>query len=117
LTALGFRLVSGGTDNHLILIDLTPKGVTGAQAEAALDKAHVTVNKNMIPFDSRKPFDPSGIRIGTPTLTSRGMRESEMKEVARFIDDAVRNWQNDEALARVRASVIDLCKRHPFYES
>jgi glycine hydroxymethyltransferase len=117
LTALGFRLVSGGTDNHLILIDLTPKNVTGKQAEAALDKAHVTVNKNMIPFDSRKPFDPSGIRIGTPTLTSRGMRESEMKEVASFIDAAVRNWENDAELARVRDRVIELCKRFPFYES
>jgi glycine hydroxymethyltransferase len=116
LTALGFRLVSGGTDNHLILIDLTPKGVTGLQAETALDKAHITVNKNMIPFDARKPFDPSGIRIGTPTLASRGMRESEMREVARFIDEAVRNWQDDAALARVRERVIELCKQFPFYE-
>jgi len=116
LTSLGFRLVSGGTDNHLILIDLTPKNVTGAQAEAALDKAHITVNKNMIPFDPRKPFDPSGIRIGTPTLTSRGMRESEMRDVARFMDAAVRNWQDDAALARVRDGVVDLCKRFPFYE-
>jgi len=116
LTALGFRLVSGGTDNHLILIDLTPKNVTGKQAEAALDKAHVTVNKNMIPFDSRKPFDPSGIRIGTPTLTTRGMKESEMRAVAGFIDEAVRNWQSDAALAKVKAKVLDLCARFPFYE-
>ncbi len=116
LNALGFRLVSGGTDNHLILIDLTPKNVTGKQAEAALDKAHITVNKNMIPFDSRKPFDPSGIRIGTPTLTSRGMQESEMREVARFMDDAVRNWQDDVALEKVKLGVLDLCKRFPFYE-
>ncbi|MEM0475455.1 MAG: serine hydroxymethyltransferase [Candidatus Norongarragalinales archaeon] len=116
LTALGFRLVSGGTDNHLILIDLTSKGVTGLQAETALDKAHITVNKNLIPFDPRKPVDPSGIRIGTPVLTTRGMRESEMKEVARLIDDAIRNWQNDEMLARVKTRVLELCDKHPFYE-
>ena len=116
LNALGFRLVSGGTDNHLILIDLTPKNVSGKQAEAALDKAHITVNKNMIPFDSRKPFDPSGIRIGTPTLTSRGMRESEMREVARFMDAAVRGWNDDAALEKVKSGVLDLCARFPFYE-
>ncbi len=116
LVSLGFRLVTGGTDNHLVLVDLQKKNVTGKQAETALDKANITVNKNMIPFDPRKPFDPSGIRLGTPTLTSRGMKESEMKEVALCIAQAVDNWQDDAKLALVRQRVVDLCKQFPIYQ-
>src|SRR3989338_8232720 len=85
LQKYGFRLVSGGTDNHLILVDLQNKNVTGKEAEAALDKARITVNKNMVPFDTRSPFDPSGIRLGTPAITSRGMKEEEMKQIASFL--------------------------------
>src|SRR4029079_9556404 len=90
----GFDLVSGGTDNHLILVDLTNKGVAGKPAAQALDRARITTNYNTVPFDPRKPFDPSGIRIGTPAVTTRGMREAEMKRIAGWIDqvvDAVRD--------------------------
>ena len=111
----GLRLVTGGTDNHLLLVDLTPKGLTGKQAETALDRAHITVNKNTIPFDTRKPFDPSGIRLGTPTITSRGMDEHDMSQVAALILKALDNWQDDTALDRVKAEVIELCSRHPIY--
>ena len=85
LTRAGFRLVSGGTDNHLILIDMTSKGLTGKIAEAALGRAGITVNKNLIPFDKRKPMDPSGIRMGTPALTTRGLREDAIRQVAAWI--------------------------------
>ncbi len=115
LTSQGLRLVTGGTDNHLLLVDLQPKNVTGKQAETALDKAGITVNKNMIPFDPRKPFDPSGIRLGTPTLTSRGMKESEMMEVGRLIVKAIGNWQDEYALAGVNAEVRELCRQFPIY--
>ncbi len=116
LMARGLRLVTGGTDNHLILVDLQPKGVTGKQAETALDKAHITVNKNTVPFDPRKPFDPSGIRMGTPTLTSRGMMESEMKLVGELIAKAIENWNNELALEKIRGEVIELCSKFPIYE-
>ena len=111
----GLRLVTGGTDNHLLLVDLTPKGITGKQAETALDKAHITVNKNTIPFDARKPFDPSGIRLGTPTITSRGMREGEMQQVASLILKALGNWQDETALGRVKSEVGELCGQFPIY--
>ncbi|VVB67215.1 Serine hydroxymethyltransferase [Candidatus Norongarragalina meridionalis] len=115
LQAGGLRLVTGGTDNHLLLVDLSDKGVSGKEAEIALDKANITVNKNMIPFDKRKPFDPSGIRLGTPVLTTRGMKESEMKEVGRLIVKAVGKWNDEAMLANVKAEVIDLCKDFQFY--
>ncbi len=115
LMAHGLRLVTGGTDNHLLLVDLRSKNVTGKQAEHALDKAYITVNKNMIPFDPRKPFDPSGIRLGTPTLTSRGMAESEMKEVGALIAKAIDNWQDAASLESVRNGVLELCKQFPIY--
>ena len=109
----GFALVSGGTDNHLMLVDVTAKGVTGKQAEHALDAAGITVNKNMIPFDPRKPLDPSGIRIGTPALTTRGMKEAEMRRIARWISDVLAAPGDAGLLERVRGGVRDLCQQFP----
>lgn len=113
LQAAGFPLVSGGTDNHLLLVDVTPKGLTGKQAEQALDRAGITVNKNMIPFDKRKPLDPSGIRIGTPALTTRGMKESEMRCIAGWMVDVLNNHNDSTTLDRVRNQVIELCQQYP----
>ena len=114
LTRAGYRLVSGGTDNHLILVDVFGKGgVTGKQAEKSLDAAGITVNKNMIPFDPRKPLDPSGIRIGTPALTTRGMKEPEMRQVARWICDVLARPDDDDLISRVRGSVRELCEQFP----
>ncbi len=94
----GFNIVSGGTDNHLMLIDLSNKNVTGKQAEIALEQAGITVNKNMVPFDKRSPFVTSGIRIGTPALTTRGMKEKEMETIAGIIDKAISNIENEKIL-------------------
>lgn len=116
LNAEGIRLVTGGTDNHLLLIDLRSQNVTGQQAETALDAAHITVNKNTIPYDPRSPFDPSGIRLGTPTLTSRGMKESEMTLVGQFMARAIKGWDKPSELAAVKSGVLDLCKQFPIYE-
>ncbi len=110
----GFPIVSGGTDNHLMLIDVfTKAGIGGKQAEAALDAAGITVNKNMIPYDPRKPMDPSGIRIGTPALTTRGMKEPEMKQIARWITDVLAKPADDDLISRVRGSVRELCEHFP----
>lgn len=111
----GFTLVSGGTDNHLILVDLRNKKVTGQEAENALDKAGITVNKNMIPYDPRTPFDPSGIRLGTPAITTRGMKESEMKTIGELISNAIENSKNYVNLAKIRQEVLDLCKDFQVY--
>lgn len=111
----GFNLVTGGTDNHLLLIDLTNKGVTGGQAEKALDKAGITVNKNTVPFDPRKPYDPSGIRLGTPALTTRGMKEGEMATIADWINTAIAHWQDEAVLARIRGEVKELTVKFPLY--
>lgn len=114
LTAAGLRLVSGGTDNHLLLVDVTSRqGLTGKIAEKSLDKAGITVNKNMIPYDSRTPFDPSGVRFGTPALTTRGMKETEMKRVAGWIIAALDAADNDEALERIRQEVREFCQSYP----
>jgi glycine hydroxymethyltransferase len=113
LTAAGFALVSGGTDNHLMLVDVTTKGATGKQAEHALDAAGITVNKNMIPFDPRKPLDPSGIRLGTPALTTRGMKEPEMRQIARLITAVLAHPDDAAATERVKGAVIELCKQFP----
>lgn len=113
LMRAGFPIVSGGTDNHLMLVDVTAKGTTGKQAEHALDAAGITVNKNMIPFDPRKPLDPSGVRIGTPALTTRGMREGEMKQIAQWITAVLSAPTDAAVLARVRGSVAELCARFP----
>jgi glycine hydroxymethyltransferase len=116
LVAAGLRLVSGGTDNHLMLVDLRPKKLTGKVAEEALGKAGITVNKNMIPWDPEKPMTTSGIRVGTPALTTRGMGPAEMREVAALIGRALDAPGDDAALARVRGEVKDLCRRFPMYE-
>ena len=115
LTTAGFRLVSGGTDNHLMLVDVFSKGITGKVAEAALDKAGITVNKNAIPFDPNPPMVASGIRVGTPAVTTRGMREGEMDTVAELITRALRTPDDDRALAMVRTEVETLCRKFPLY--
>jgi glycine hydroxymethyltransferase len=115
LGAAGFRLVSGGTDNHLMLVDVFSKGLTGKLAEAALGKAGITVNKNAIPFDRNPPMVASGIRVGTPAITSRGMREPEMDRVAEFIARALASPEDDLALARVKVEVEALCRKFPLY--
>ncbi len=113
----GFRIVAGGTDCHLFSVDLRPKNATGKEAEEALDKAGITVNKNAIPYDPQKPFIASGVRIGTPAITTRGMGEREMDEVASLIDDALKVRTDDAALARVKEGVTALCRRFPIYPS
>jgi glycine hydroxymethyltransferase len=115
LSAAGFRLVSGGTDNHLMLVDVFSKGITGKAAEAALGKAGITVNKNAIPFDQNPPMVASGIRVGTPAITSRGMREPEMDRVAEFIAAALASPDDDAALGRVKGEVEALCRKFPLY--
>ena len=115
LTSSGFRLVSGGTENHLMLVDVFSKGVTGKVAEAALGKAGITVNKNAIPFDRHPPMVASGIRIGTPAVTTRGMREAEMGLVSELIARALQTPEDDRALAMVRAEVETLCRKFPLY--
>jgi len=109
----GFRLVSGGTDNHLMLVDVVSVGTTGKIAEQALDAAGITVNKNMIPFDTRPPLDPSGIRIGTPALTTRGMREPEMRTIAAWIGRILKSPGDAAAQVKVRAQVRELCQQFP----
>jgi glycine hydroxymethyltransferase len=113
LQKLGFRLVSGGTDNHLLLVDVASRGLTGKIAEKALDAAGITVNKNMIPFDTRQPLDPSGIRIGTPALTTRGMRETEMRTIAGWIGEVLANPEDQAVQERVRGQVRNLGKQFP----
>ncbi|MBO5681179.1 MAG: serine hydroxymethyltransferase, partial [Lentisphaeria bacterium] len=109
----GFRIVSGGTDNHLMLVDLRPKQATGKEVQIACDKAGITLNKNMIPFDPEKPMVTSGVRIGTPAVTTRGMKEAEMLKIADFIDRAVANKDNEEALAAIREEVREFTKAFP----
>ncbi len=113
LAAGGLRLASGGTDNHLVLADVTSLGVSGKVAEAALDRCRITVNKNMIPFDRRKPLDPSGIRIGTPALTTRGMRTAELRAVADWILEVLRAPDDERLAERIRGQVADLCEQFP----
>lgn len=113
LLAGGLRLASGGTDNHLMLCDVTAIDLSGSIAEVALDKAGITVNKNMIPFDKRKPMDPSGIRIGTAALTTRGMKQDEMKKVGAWILDVLKHTESDSDLARIRSEIADFAKNYP----
>ncbi len=113
----GLRLVSGGTDNHLMLVDvwMEGKGITGKDAERALEAAHITVNKNTIPFDQNKPFVASGLRIGTPAVTTRGMREKEMREIGRLIAEIIHAPDSEEVRRRVQQGVVDLTSRFPLY--
>lgn len=111
----GYRLVSGGTDNHLMLVDLTSKGITGRDAEVALDKVGITVNKNGIPFDTRKPMITSGIRIGTPAVTTRGMKEADMKVIARLIDETLSSIGDEAKAAKIAGEVQELTGKFPFY--
>ena len=115
LSEFGFDIVSGGTDNHLMLIDLTNKNITGKQAENSLEKAGITVNKNMVPFDQRSPFVTSGIRIGTPAVTTRGMKENEMELIADFMNDAINNFDDANKLEKIRHDVKQLCSGFPLY--
>jgi glycine hydroxymethyltransferase len=107
--------VSGGTDNHLMLVDVFSKGVTGRLAEAALDKAGITVNKNAIPFDQNPPMVASGIRVGTPAVTSRGMREAEMDLVAEYMARVLASPEDETVLSAVKTEVKQLCKKFPLY--
>jgi glycine hydroxymethyltransferase len=116
LMAKGYRLVSGGTDNHLMLVDLRNKSITGKDAQIALEAAGITVNKNTVPFDTEKPFITSGVRIGTPAVTTRGMKEAEMKQIGEFIDKALMNRTNPDVLTAVKADVLTLCNKFPLYQ-
>ncbi len=113
----GIRLISGGTDNHLMLVDLTDKGVTGRDVEIALDRAGITTNKNGIPFDTRGPQVTSGIRLGTPAITTRGMKEEEMKVIARMIASIIDDVENETVIAKVRNEVTALCEAFPLYNA
>jgi len=113
LLAGGVRLVSGGTDNHLMLVDVTPLGLGGKAAEEALGRCAITVNKNMIPFDERKPMDPSGIRVGTPALTTRGMGVAEMRTIGRWMIEALRSADDASVTSRIRGEVATLCESFP----
>jgi len=111
----GYRIVSGGTDNHLFLVDLIEKGITGKDADAALGRAHITVNKNTVPNDPRSPFVTSGLRIGTPAVTTRGFREAEVELLADWMADVLDDLGDEAVLERTRQSVLDLCRRFPVY--
>jgi glycine hydroxymethyltransferase len=115
LQAAGYRLVSGGTDNHLILVDVFQKGILGSEAELALGKAGITVNKNSIPWDTNPPLKPSGIRLGTPALTTRGMKEAQMKQIAVWIAQALEARNDEVVLAKIRGAVAELANQFPLY--
>src|ERR1700691_439176 len=115
LRAAGYRLVSGGTDNHLLLVDVFEKGILGSEAENALGKAGITVNKNSIPWDTNPPLKPSGIRVGTPALTTRGMKEPQMRQIAVWIARALDKRNDDAALTRIRGEVAELANQFPLY--
>jgi glycine hydroxymethyltransferase len=111
----GFKVVTGGTDNHLLLVDLSPQGVPGKAAQQALDRANITLNANMVPGDQRSAFDPSGVRCGSPAVTTRGFREDEMRKVANWIADVVENIDDDHVIARVRSEVEAVCEQYPLW--
>jgi len=115
LQAAGFRIISGGTDNHLMLVDVFEKGILGSEAELALGKAGITVNKNSIPYDTNPPLKPSGIRVGTPALTTRGMQEPEMRQIAVWMTKALEKRNDDAALEKIRHEVAELANRFPLY--
>ena len=111
----GYRIISGGTDNHLMLVDVFQKGILGSEAELALGKAGITVNKNSIPYDTNPPLKPSGIRVGTPALTTRGMKEPEMQQIASWMAQALELRNDDAALERIRREVAELANQFPLY--
>jgi glycine hydroxymethyltransferase len=113
LKSLGYRLVAGGTDNHLFIIDLTAKNISGLKAEIALEKAGINVTRSCIPFDTKKPWETSGLRIGSPAVTTRGMKEAEMVEIAHFIDDVIAHHDNDAVLAAIKVKVRNMCAQFP----
>jgi glycine hydroxymethyltransferase len=115
LATEGFRIISGGTDTHVMLIDVFSKGMLGSEAERALGEAGITVNKNAIPFDVNPPMKPSGIRIGSPALTTRGMKEGEMRQVGRWIAEALLQRTDVGVLERIRKEVLELCEAFPLY--
>jgi glycine hydroxymethyltransferase len=115
LAAEGFRIISGGTDTHLMLVDVFAKGMLGSEAEKALDQAGITVNKNAIPFDTNPPMKPSGIRIGTPALTTRGMKDTEMRQIGRWISEALHNRTDNTVLGKIRKSVLEMADTFPLY--
>lgn len=115
LTLKGFRIVSGGTDTHLLLVDLTEKGLTGADASEVLEKVNITVNKNLIPFDKKSPATTSGIRLGTPAVTTRGMKEFHMRKITQFIDEAIEASDDPKRLKEIKEEVLNLTKRFPLY--
>jgi glycine hydroxymethyltransferase len=116
LAAEGYRIISGGTDTHLVLVDVFQKGILGNEAEYTLGEAGITVNKNAIPYDTNPPMKPSGIRIGTPALTTRGMKEPEMRVIAKWIASALESRSDAARLGKLRAEVLDLAERFPLYE-
>ena len=115
LAAEGYRVISGGTDTHVMLVDVFAQGMLGSEAEKALGEAHITVNKNAIPFDTNPPLKPSGIRIGSPALTTRGMKEQEMRQVARWISEALHHRSEPDTLSKIRRQVLELAEAFPLY--
>jgi len=117
LLSLDFEIISGGTDNHLVLIDLRNKNISGKDAEIALEKAGITVNKNMVPFDDKSPMVTSGIRVGTPAMTTRGMKEPEMEYIAELINNVILNASNEDMLLKIKNQVKELCSKFPLIKS
>ena len=115
LASEGFRIISGGTDTHVMLVDVFSKGMLGSDAEKALGEAGITVNKNAIPFDTNPPLKPSGIRIGTPALTTRGMKEAEMRKIGRWIAEALLQRTDAAVLGKIRKQVLEMCEAFPLY--
>ena len=116
LMKLGYKIITDGTDNHLMVVDMTSKGVSGKEAEEAMEKVGISSSRSTIPFDTRKPFDPSGVRLGTAAITTRGFDEEDSREVARIIDRASQAKNDDEALAKIREEIVALCKKRPLYK-
>jgi glycine hydroxymethyltransferase len=115
LVAKGYNIISGGTDNHMMLIDLRNKNISGKEAENALVKAHITVNKNMVPFDDKSPFITSGIRVGTAAVTTRGMKENEMQLIVDLMDEVILNFEDEEVLESVSVKVNEMMQDRPLF--
>jgi len=111
--SLGYRIVAGGTDNHLFIVDLTAKNISGLKADNALEKAGINITRSCIPFDTRKPWETSGIRVGSPAVTTRGMQEQQMKEIVHLIDDVIKHHDNDVVLSAIKVKARNLCAQFP----